>query len=106
MVKRESKRGDIRTCSVDNSESKSIHVDNIKSKRINIKKCSRDESESEIIHEMDIRVNTNKVKDTKDEEPLFADNSNIEVITEPGYFKLFDYGKTFFNNLDTTYECV
>ena len=55
---------------------------------------------------MDIRVNTNKVKDTKDEEPLFADNSNIEVITEPGYFKLFDYGKTFFNNLDTTYECV
>ena len=49
-------------------------------------------------------MNTIKVKDTKDEEPLVTDNSKIEVIKDPGYSKLFECGKKFFNNLDATYE--
>ena len=49
---------------------------------------------------MGISVNMNKVKDTKDEEPPVRDNSNIEVIKAPGYFKPFECGKTFFKNLD------
>ena len=55
---------------------------------------------------MDISVNTNKAKDKKDEEPPVTDNSNIEVIKAPGYFKIFECGKMFFNNLDSTYECT
>ena len=50
MVKRESKRGDIKTCSVDNSESKSIH-------------------------KMDISEDMSKVKDTKNEESPVTDIS-------------------------------
>ena len=52
---------------------------------------------------MDISVNTINVKDTKDEEPLVTD---ILLIEAPGYFKLFEYGKVFFNNLDAVYEYV
>ena len=39
---------------------------------------------------MDISVDTKKVKYTKDEEPLFTDNSNIGLIKAPVYFKLFE----------------
>ena len=39
---------------------------------------------------MDISVNTRKLKDTKDEEPVAAD---IELINAPGYFRLFECGK-------------
>ena len=45
-------------------------------------------------------ANTSKVKYAKDEEPLVTDNFNIKA---PGYFKLFKYGKSFFNNLDAMY---
>ena len=65
--------------------------------------CSMDKSESKSIHEMDISVNTSKVKDTKDEKSAATD---IELIKAPGYFKLFESGKEFFNNLDATYECA
>ena len=51
-------------------------------------------------------MNTNKLKDTKDEEPSVIDDSNIEVIKVPGYFKLFEFGKKFFNNLGVAYEHV
>ena len=34
------------------------------------------------------------------------DNSKIEVIKVSGYFKLFEFGKNFFNNLETVYECT
>ena len=51
-------------------------------------------------------VNTSKVKYTKYEEPSVTDNSIIEVIKAPGYFKLFECGKKFFDNLDTTYKCA
>ena len=51
-------------------------------------------------------VNTSKVKYTKDEEPLVTDNSKIKVIKALGYFKLFECGKKFFDNLDTTYKCA
>ena len=76
MVKRESKRGDIRTCSVDNSESKSIH-------------------------KMDISEDMSKVKDTKNEELSFT---NIYSINAKGYFKLLNCSKQVFNNLDVAYE--
>ena len=42
---------------------------------------------------MGIGVPSNKVKDKNDEEALVAYNANIWVITEPGYFKLFECGK-------------
>ena len=48
-----------------------------------------DEIESKTVQEMDIIVNANKVKNTKDEEPAVTNNSKIEVIKTPGYFKLF-----------------
>ena len=48
-------------------------------------------------------MNKTKVKDTKYEEPLVTDNSKIEVIKALGYFKLFECGKKFFNNLDAAY---
>ena len=48
----------------------------------------------------------NKVKYKNDEEPSVTDDSNIEVIKVPGYFKLFQCGEKFFNNLDVKYECV
>ena len=54
---------------------------------------------------MDISVNTKKVKDTKYDEHSVTDNYNIESIKAPGYFKLFWYGKMFFNNLGATYGC-
>ena len=38
---------------------------------------------------------------TKDEEPLVTDNL---VINAPIYFKLFECGKNFLKNIDTTYE--
>ena len=47
-----------------------------------------DKSESKRAHEMDISANTNKLKDTRDE-PSVTDNSNVEVIQAPEYFKLF-----------------
>ena len=37
----------------------------------------------------------------KNEEPSVTDNSVINV---PSYFKLFECGKNFFNNIDATYE--
>ena len=49
-------------------------------------------------------VNTRKVKDTKDEEPLVKHNSKIKVIKAPGYFKLFKCDTHFFENLDVRYE--
>ena len=59
-------------------------------------------SESKSIH---ISFNSIKVKDatneTKNEEPLVADNS---VINTTSYLKLFDCGKTILNNVDSTYE--
>ena len=57
-------------------------------------------------HGMDISVNAKKVKDTKDEEHSVTNNSNIEVIKAPGYFKIFKCGKTFLNKLEATYERV
>ena len=44
---------------------------------------------------MDISANTSKVKYKNDEEPLVTD---IFLIKAPGYFKLFECGKEFFNN--------
>ena len=38
---------------------------------------------------------------SEDEEPLIADNT---VINETIYFNLFECGKKFLNNLDSTYE--
>ena len=61
-----------------------------------------DESESKSVHGMDISMNTNKVKDTKDEETLVMDNSNIEAIKALGCFKLFKCGEKSFNNLNAT----
>ena len=52
---------------------------------------------------MDMNVNTSEVKYTKDEEPSVMD---ILLIKAPGYFKLFECGKEFFNNLDAAYECA
>ena len=65
-----------------------IHINKIKSKRINVNACFMDKSESKRAHEMDISANTNKLKDTRDE-PSVTDNSNVEVIQAPEYFKLF-----------------
>ena len=45
-----------------------------------IKRCSQNGYNSEY----------KKVKDTKDEEPLVMDSTNIEVIKVPGNFKLFE----------------
>ena len=87
-------------------ENKIVHVVERKSKIINGNACSTDEIESKSVHEMDISVNTNKAKYTKDEEPPVTDNYNIEVIKAPGYFKIFECRKMFFNNLDSTYECT
>ena len=53
---------------------------------------------------MDTSVNMNEVKYKRDEEPLIMDNSTIEVIKAPGYFKLFDWGKKISNNLDMAYK--
>ena len=52
---------------------------------------------------MYINVNMNEVKDTNDEETLVTGFLLIKV---PGYFKPFDCGKDFSNNLDATYEHV
>ena len=57
---------------------------------------SMDKSESKSIHDMDISVNTSEVKYAKDGEPAVMD---IGVIKVPGYFKLFNFHKEFFNNL-------
>ena len=79
-------------CSTDKSESRSIIVN----------ACSTDKSKSKRVH---ISVNTSEVKDAMDEtkygESLVTDNSDINV---PIYFKLFECGKKFLNNLDATYE--
>ena len=64
---------------------------------------STDKSESKSIHEMNISVNTNEVKYSKDEVPTVMD---IGVIKVPGYFKLCNFHKEFFNNLYTAYECA
>ena len=48
-------------------------------------------------------VKKRRVKDTKYEEPSVTYNSNIKA---PGYFKLFECSKTFFNNMDATYKCA
>ena len=100
MYKSESK-----STKADERESKMVIVDtcskdNRKSKGVTVVACSTDESESKSVHEMDISVNTSKVKYTKDE-PLITDNS---VIKAPGYFKLFEISKEFFNLLVVTYE--
>ena len=50
---------------------------------------------------MNISVNTKKLKDTKDEEPVVTD---IEIFKAPGHFKLFECSKESFNNLDSTYK--
>ena len=55
---------------------------------------------------MDISVNTNKVKDKKDEKPSVTDNPNIEVIKAPGDFKLFECSKMLFKNMDAVYKCA
>ena len=52
------------------------------------------------------KVNTITLKYTRHEEPLVTDNSNIEVIKAPGYFKLFECNKKFFDNQDLTYKRV
>ena len=49
-----------------------------------------EKSKPQIFH----KVNTRKVKDKKDEENLVTYNSKIEAIKTPGYFKLFDCGKS------------
>ena len=99
-------------CSLDERESKSINTDKIlshvcstdkrKSKSAIVNSYSLDESESNIFH---ISVNASKVKyatnETKYEEPFATDNA---VINTPTHFKLFECGKTFLNNLDSTYE--
>ena len=90
--------------STDERKSKIVHINDFESKRVNVNVCSTDKIEPKSVHKMDIIMNTNKVKDTKDEEPLVTDNSNIEVIKAPGYFKLFECGKMFFNNLDLMYK--
>ena len=55
-------------------------MDERKSKSINVNTCSKDKIDSKSVHEMDISVNMNKVKYTKDEEPLVIDHYNIELI--------------------------
>ena len=50
---------------------------------------------------MDISVNISEVKYKKYEEPFVT---GIFLIKAPDYFKLFECGKEFFNNLDATYE--
>ena len=59
-----------------------------------------DKNESKSVQKMDISVNTNKVKDKKDEKPSVTDNPNIEVIKAPGDFKPFECSRMLFNNLD------
>ena len=53
---------------------------------------------------MDIRVNTKKVKDTRDEEYLVTDNSKFEVIKTQGYFELLECSKKFSKYLDMRYK--
>ena len=48
----------LRVCSTDESESKSVHVKKIESKMININTCYTDKSESKGVHKMDIIVST------------------------------------------------
>ena len=91
-----------RCCSTDERESKMVNVNKSKSKGITVNAWYTDKSESKIVH----KLYTRNVKDAKDEEPLVTDNSKIEVIKAPGYFKLFKCGKKFFNNMYTTYKCA
>ena len=53
---------------------------------------------------MGIRVNTKKVKDTRDEEYLVTDNSKFEVIKTQGYFELLECSKKFSKYLDMRYK--
>ena len=41
------------------------------------------------------------MNEMRDEEPSFTDNSVINALS---YFKIFECGKNFLNNLDATYE--
>ena len=61
-------------------------MDDIESKRVTIVACSTDKIKSKSVHEMYISVDTRKLKDKKDEEPLVTD---ISLIKAPGYSKLF-----------------
>ena len=78
-------------CSMDEIESKRVNMNESESKRVNASASSTDKSKSQSVREM----NKRKVKDTKDEQPLVTDNSKIDVIETPGYFKLFDCDKMF-----------
>ena len=87
------KMSNSRVCSMDERESRSI----------NVNMCYMNKRKPKSVHEMDMSVNTSEVKYTKDEEPSVMD---ILLIKAPGYFKLFECGKEFFNNLDAAYECA
>ena len=105
------KTPDFRVFYSDESESKRINADETlshvcstderESKSVIVNEYYLEKSESKSVH---IRVNTSEVKDamneTKDEEPSVTDNSVINV---PIYFKIFECGKKFLNNLDATY---
>ena len=56
-----------RVCYMNDSELKSVHINKIESKRIKSNACSTDKSKSKSVHKIYISVNTNKVKDTNDE---------------------------------------
>ena len=81
---------------------KNIKADKSKSKRFIVNACSLDERESKSVH---ISIQTSEVRyainETKFEEPSIPDNP---VINTPRYFKLFGCGKNFLNKLDATYE--
>ena len=74
------------------------YIDRRKSRRANVNACSTEESESKSVH----RVNMSKVKNAKDEEPSFTDNSKIEVTKAQDYFKISECGRKFFKNLEET----
>ena len=84
-------------------------------KIVKVNACSTDKSKSKVWTSMYIlqarvkqksfikwgkSVNTRKVKCTKDEAPS---DTSILLIKALGYFKLFECGKKFFDDMDTTY---
>ena len=88
--KRESKRVIISTCSLDDRESKDVHIS---------------DNTSGLKYAKNGSVSARKVKyaknETKYEEPLATDNS---VINAPSYFKLFKCGKNSLKKLDAICE--
>ena len=87
-------------CSTDKSTPKRVNINRRESKRVNVNACYTDIIKLKSVN----KVDTSKVKYKRDEEPLVTDNSKIEVIKAPGYFKLSECSKKFFNNLDATYK--